>query len=50
MANIIELNVYQKQEQTKQPSSEDISPSEELSMAIQTLIQQLRKSPLQRIG
>lgn len=50
MANIIDFSTYKKNEQTPQTSSEEKHSSEELGLAIQTLIEQLRKAPLQRIG
>ncbi len=50
MANIIDFSTYQKKEHAQPPPSEETQSSEELGLAIQTLIQQLRKAPLQRIG
>jgi len=50
MNNIIDLSLYQKKEEPKQILSDDTHSSEELGVAIQTLIQQLRKEPLKRIS
>lgn len=53
MATIIDLSEYQKKEeiqQTQQTHLDENHSSEDLGTAIQTLILQLRKEPLQRIG
>jgi len=56
MANIINFSTYQRSEQNPQtpserkPENDNPNTSEELGIAIQTLIQQLRKAPLQRIS
>ncbi|HSW70173.1 MAG TPA: hypothetical protein VLI69_08510 [Gammaproteobacteria bacterium] len=47
MAHIIDLNDYQKQGQNS--SEKTLDASEDLGTAIQTLIQQLRKAPLQQM-
>lgn len=48
MAHIIDFSIYLKKEEMQQ--TENKPPSEELKMAIQTLIEQLRKEPLQQIS
>lgn len=50
MSNIIDFSIYQKKEPTQQSQPEATLPSEELGIAIQILIEQLRKEPLQRIS
>lgn len=50
MANIIDFSTYKKKEQTPQTQPEEKNSSEELGLAIQTLIEQLRKAPIQCIG
>jgi hypothetical protein len=49
MANVIDFDLIKKNEQPEQVAARDSHPSE-LGAAIQSLIQQLRKAPLQRIG
>jgi len=45
MANIIDFSIYQEKEKDQQQTPpEDTKPSEELGVAIQTLIQQLRNA------
>lgn len=50
MANVIDFDPIKKNEQPEQVAVEYSNPSDELGTAIQSLIQQLRKAPLQRIG
>jgi hypothetical protein len=50
MANIIDFDDFKKTEKTERNSENHSHSHEELGTAIQTLIQQLRKEPLKRIG
>jgi len=49
MANVVDFDPTKKNEQPEQVTAKDPHPSE-LGAAIQSLIQQLRKAPLQRTG